>query len=52
MISIVNTIRNEEKENFYLIGVDKLDLNSDLLDHEMKNGFYYTDIKYRNNATI
>jgi len=50
MISIVNTIRNEEKENFYLIGVDKLDLNSDLLDHEMAHGFYYTDIKYRNNA--
>lgn len=47
MISIVSTIRMNEKNNFYLISVDKINSN-DLLDHELAHGFYYTHINYKN----
>lgn len=47
MISIVNEIRKEEKNSFYLIAVDKMDIESGLLDHEMAHGFYYTDSRYK-----
>ena len=47
MISIVNEIRKEERNSFYLIAVDKMDMESGLLDHEMAHGFYYTDPQYK-----
>jgi hypothetical protein len=48
MISIMKSIREDESGNFYLIAVDNLDINNDLLDHELAHGFYYTDVDYRN----
>lgn len=47
MVSIITEIKEREGGKFYLIGVDKLDINSDLLDHELAHGFYYTDSDYR-----
>lgn len=47
MISIVNTIKEDTKGNFYLIGVDSLESEYTLL-HEIAHGFFYTDHTYRN----
>lgn len=47
MESIIKAIRNQEKSNFYLLGIEKLDVNSDVLDHEMAHGFWYTDPEYK-----
>lgn len=47
MVSIMNVIKEQEEGKFYLIGVDELHTDNDLLDHEMAHGFYYTDSKYR-----
>ncbi len=48
MSTIINTIRQEEKGNFYLLGIEELGDDSWVLDHEMAHGFYYTDVEYRN----
>lgn len=47
MASIIKAIRKQESANFYLLGVEKLDVNSDVLDHEMAHGFWYTDPEYK-----
>jgi hypothetical protein len=47
MESIVEAIRSQESSNFYLLGVESLDLNSSVLDHEMAHGFWYTDPEYK-----
>ena len=38
-------ISDNDGKNFYLLGVDSLD--SDILDHEMAHGMYYTDSDYK-----
>lgn len=47
MVSIITEIKERENDKYYIIGVDELDVNSDLLDHELAHGFYYTDKEYR-----
>ena len=47
MVSIITEIKERESDKYYIIGVDELDVNSDLLDHELAHGFYYTDKEYR-----
>lgn len=46
MVSVMKTIRKQEKGNFYLMGVEEID--GDVLEHECAHGFYYTDVDYRN----
>lgn len=47
MVSIITEIKERENDKYYIIGVDELDVNSGLLDHELAHGFYYTDKEYR-----
>ena len=48
MKSIIQTIRNEESDKFYLLGVANIDMGGeDVLDHEIHHGMYYTDTSYK-----
>lgn len=48
MKSIIQTIREEETEKFYLLGVENMDMNGeDVLDHEISHGMFYTDQNYK-----
>lgn len=47
MESIIRAIRKQESSNFYLLGVESLDLGSSVLDHELAHGFWYTDPEYK-----
>jgi len=46
MTSIIDTIKEKAGDNFYLLGVD--DVDSELLEHEMAHGLYYTSADYKN----
>jgi len=61
MISIINTIRISDNSKFYLLGVDKLNIDQKEIDrlvdgteenvpdiiHELAHGFYYVDPSYK-----